>query len=345
MIYRQPRVDEQDAYDALVKHPLQSRAWGDFRETTGVSVHRLIGFEGSRPSAQMQVTFHSIPKTPYTIGYYPKGVWPDEVAMAALRELGKREKAILIKLEPDVASPPNSEEDLNRLKQFLSDHGAQIGRALFTPYTFVIDLTQTEEALIAKMKNKTRYNIKVALKHGVQILEDNSDQGFKQYLTLLAETTKRQQFYAHTKNYQLGMWQKMHGAGIAHLLKAEYQGKVLATWVVFKFQDRLFYPYGASSREHREVMASNLLMWEAMRFGKRLGCKTFDLWGALGPEPDPKDPWLGFHRFKEGYGGAYTHFVGTYDLVIDPMMYRLFRIGDRWRWRLLRFKSKLPLIN
>lgn len=345
MIYRQPRVDEQTVYDKLVKHPLQSRAWGDFRESTGVVVQRLIGFEGNRTTNQIQVTFHPIPRLPYTVGYYPKGVWPDDVAMAALMELGKREKAIFIKLEPDVSQPPYSESQIKVLQDYLTSHGCEAGRPLFTPHTFIIDLTKTENELISLMKTKTRYNVKVAMKHGVEVVEDSTERGFSEYLKLLALTTKRQQFFAHTQQYQRSMWKYMRGAGLAHLLKAVYQGKTLAAWVVFHFNDRLFYPYGASSREHREVMASNMMMWETIRFGKRIGCTTFDLWGALGPNPDPHDPWYGFHKFKEGYGGVQAQFVGTYDLVIDPIMYKLFRIGDRWRWRLLRMKSKLPLVN
>ena len=97
MIYRKPRLDEEVAYEALAAHPLQSKAWGDFRESTGVAVERLIGFDEKALVSQMQITFHPIPKLPYCVGYYPKGKWPDEVALAALKELGKREKAILIK--------------------------------------------------------------------------------------------------------------------------------------------------------------------------------------------------------------------------------------------------------
>ncbi|OGV96602.1 hypothetical protein A2W24_01420 [Microgenomates group bacterium RBG_16_45_19] len=341
MIYRKPRLDEEAAYDRLVKHPLQSRAWGNFRENNGVSLERLIGFEGNRMINQMQVTFHPIPKLPYMIGYYPKGSWPDESALQALKEIGKREKAIFVKLEPDVSVPPYQETDLNQLQEFLLKHGCRSGRPLFTPYSFIIDLTKSEDELIVEMKAKTRYNVKVAMKHGVQVVEDSSDQGFNEYLELLSLTTKRQKFFAHTQQYQRQMWQHMKGAGMAHLLKATYQGETMVVWVLFKLGQRLFYPYGASSRKHREVMASNLLMWEAMRWGKKSGCTSFDLWGSLGPQADPKDPWYGFHKFKEGYGGILAKFVGSYDLVIDAKLYKLFRIGDRWRWQWLRFKSKL----
>ncbi len=82
------------------------------------------------------------------------------------------------------------------------------------------------------------------------------------------------------------------------------------------------------------------MMWEVIKFGKKLGLKTFDMWGALGENPDSKDPWYGFHRFKEGYGGKLVEFVGSYDLVIQPFLYQLYKVLDIFRWKLLRF-SKL----
>lgn len=343
MIYRQPRIDERRLFDRLASHPLQSWAWGDFRTQTNVQVERLCGFDQSNPVASLQVTFHPIPKLPYTIGYFPKGNMPDEAQLQALKDLGKRKKAIFIKLEPNITTPPHEESALEDLRQFLTNHGCQRGRALFTPYSFVLDLTKSTEELMAGLKSKSRYNLKLAQNHGIQICEDSTPQGFNQYLELLEQTTKRQQFYAHTKNYHTTMWQTMFGANIAHIFKAEYQGQVLAAWVVFLFNNRLYYPYGASSRDHRDKMPSYLLMWEVIQWGKRMGCTSFDMWGALGPEPNPKDPWFGFHRFKSGFGAVLTQSVGSYDLVIDHPLYSLYRIADRWRWRFLRFKSKFSL--
>lgn len=345
MIYRKPREDEYTIFDQLANHPLQSKAWGDFRQDTGVKVRRLIGFDGADQIAQMQVTFHPIPKFPYTIGYYPKGRWPDEIQLQALLELGKEEKAIAIKMEPDVSMPPHNHADIAGLRSLLLENSCQKGRSLFTPHTFTIDLTQSEDQLLTNMKSKTRYNLKVAQKHGVEVVEDSTQAGFDDYLRLLELTTKRQGFYAHTKEYQQKMWTHMSQAGIARILKAIYQGQVVTAWILFVFKDKLYYPYGASSREHTKVMASNIVMWEAIRYGQKLGLKTFDLWGSLGPNPDPKDPWYGFHRFKQGYGGTLTEFVGTYDLVVNPQVYSLYRIADRWRWRLLRLKSKLSFIH
>jgi lipid II:glycine glycyltransferase (peptidoglycan interpeptide bridge formation enzyme) len=343
MIYRKPRANEEGIYEKLSEHPLQSVAWGKFRETTGVVSERLIGFEVNEPVAQMQITFHPVPKLPYTIGYYPKGKWPDEVALQALRDLGKQQKALFIKLEPDVSAPPLKPTDVEGLRDFFEKQELVKGKPLFTPYSFILDLTKSEEELLGLMKSKTRYNIRVAQKHGVTITEDSTEQGFEAYLQLLKLTTKRQQFYAHTENYQRSMWQFMGKAGVARIFKAVYQGEVVVAWVVFVYRDRLFYPYGASSRKHRNVMASNLLMWEVIRYGKSLGLTSFDMWGSLGPNPNPKDPWYGFHTFKEGYGAPLAEFVGTYDLVLDYPKYKLYTLAEKWRWKWLKLRAALPI--
>ena len=89
-------------------------------------------------------------------------------------------------------------------------------------------------------------------------------------------------------------------------------------------------------------MPSYAMMWEAIQFGKKQGCKLFDLWGTPGSDPSPNDPWFGFHRFKLGFGAKLVEFVGTYDLVIDHRLYPLLNLGNAMRWKLLRLKAKLP---
>jgi lipid II:glycine glycyltransferase (peptidoglycan interpeptide bridge formation enzyme) len=213
---------------------------------------------------------------------------------------------------------------------------------MFTRYSFVIDLNQSEDQLMANLKSKTRYNVRLAQTSGVTVTEDNSKEAFEDYIRLWKQTTRRQAFYAHDETYHRKMWTHMRRDQIAHLLKAVYQGETLAVWIVFVMSGVLYYPYGASSRKHKDVMANNLLAWEAIRFGKGLGCHRFDMWGSLGPNPDQKDPWYGFHRFKEGYGGQLMEFVGTYDYVADPQRYLVFTKIDNLRWKFLRLRSKLP---
>ena len=87
-------------------------------------------------------------------------------------------------------------------------------------------------------------------------------------------------------------------------------------------------------------MASNLMMWEVIKFGKKLGLKKFDMWGALEPNPDTNDPWYGFHKFKQGYGAEHIEFIGSYDLVINPLLYQIYKVTDKLRWFILKIKSK-----
>jgi len=342
----------------MSNHPLQSPEWKTFREKTGVKVVRESNFQ--------LTTIHKIPYLPFTIGYLPKGPMPTEEMLAELLKIGKKEKCIFIQLEPNVV--------LNRHSGERSDSRIDSGQArmtdlkpsfhpLFTKYTFILDLTKSEEELLKDMHPKTRYNIRVAQKHGVEIVEDNSDKAFEDYLKLTRETTSRQGFYAHTEKYHRLMWEtlkvpsfrhsgkpkahpesdsgqaRMTNRLSAHLLLAKYKDEVLAAWILFVYDDTLYYPYGASSSKHRETMASNLMMWEAIRFGKKLGLKKFDIWGALGNDPDPKDPWYGFHRFKQGYGPKHIEFIGSFDLVINPILYQIYKLADHLRWVYLRFKK------
>lgn len=305
---------------------MQSSEWGEFRKLTGVKV----ACEGG-----IQVTIHKIPYTPWNIGYAPKGPMPTPEQATSLKKIAEQYNCIFIKCEPKV------EVIGDRLKkeESLVNLGFVEGRSLFTKHNFVLDVTPTEEELLASFKQKTRYNIKVAEKRGVTVEIDNSEKAFERYLELTEETTKRQGFYAHSSNYHRKMWEVLHPAGIAHLLVAKYQGEIITTWVLFKFNDTLYYPYGASTREHREVMANNLVMWETIRLAKKWGLKYVDMWGALGPEPDKSDPWYGFHTFKSGYGARHVEYIGTWDYVSKPVLYKLYRIGENLRWWWLRTKK------
>ena len=276
---------------------------------------------------------------------------PEEEQLQALRNLGKKEQAIFIKLEPNISQKIGNPSAHQDIKQFLSQNQAVPGRPLFTKYSFILDLSSSEEQLFNQLDSKTRYNVKLASKKGVQIFENSSEAGIEEYIKILEETTKRQGFYAHTPDYFRKMWQIMGQSGILHIFNAVYEKQILVSWIVFVFNGVLYYPYGASRREHREVMASNLMMWEMIRFGQKMNCHKFDMWGALGPEPDEQDPWFGFHKFKKGYGGDLHEFLGTYDLVLAPIWYQLF-INLKKEWEehaghrsMNKFRSLVNYLN
>lgn len=315
----------KEQFNRVSVHPLQSWEWGDFREKAGNKIVRLGVFDGNTLKEALTTIFSKIPYSNLKIGTLIKGPKPTKEILEALKKLAKEENAIFIKLEPNVVKSNN-----NSIIQLLKKHGAVQGKRLFTPTTFWIDLTKSEEELLASFHPKTRYNIRLAQKQGVEIVEDNSEKAFEKYWQLTKETTLRQGFYTHTERYHRLMWESLHPVGIAHLLTARYKGEIITTWIVFVWHDFLYYPYGASTEKYKKVMANNLMMWEAIRFGKKLGLKTFDLWG--------REEGRGFTRFKEGYSPKVVEFLGTWDLITNPL-YWPYRTAEFFRWILLRAKA------
>lgn len=334
--------ENKTLFNKSVSHPLQSFEWGEFRQNSGVKVIRRGIIQKNKISNAYQLTIHTAPLG-LKIGYLPKGGLPNRDMIGDLIFIGKQRGLVYILLEPNVAN-----------EQWSIVNGQPLGlkpsfHPLFTKYTFILDLTKSEEELLAQMHPKTRYNIKVAQKHEVRISEDNSDNAFDTYWRLTEETTKRQGFYAHDRNYHKKMWETIKPNGkwsmindqlSGHLFIAKYKGEILTTWVVFVFKNTLYYPYGASSKNYPEVMANNLMMWEVIKWGKNNGLKKFDMWGSLSENPDTSDPWFGFHRFKKGYGGKLVEFAGSFDLVINQPIYMLAEMVDKLRWTYLDLKRK-----
>ncbi len=337
----------------LATHPLQTSYWGKFREDWGNEVlYTKYGL----------ITVHRLPFTDRRIGMFIKGPVPTKTMLDDLKKIAKEKNLIFIKMEPNhavtVNSEPfsvirkirtkksehgtrNTENSSDKLIKLLPDNGAVPGKTLFTPTTFWIDLTKGEGEMMKNFSSKTRYNIRYAQRKGVEVAEDNSEEAFERYLKLMRKTVERQGFYAHTEKYHRLMWKHFNGkrntengTPIARLLTAKYKKEILTTWIVFVWKDFLYYPYGASSMKHKNLQANSLMMWEAIRFGKKLGSKTFDLWG--------REPGKGFTKFKEGFNPQVIEFLGTWDLPVSSLYYP-FRAADFLRWKYLRLKGKLRI--
>ncbi len=297
-------------------HPLQTKAWEEFRKNTGNEVTRIDG---------NLLTLHKIPFLNKKIAIFEKGPAPTSKMLSELKTFGKKNNLIFIKLEPNIVFDQKS-------VALLRAAGAIKGKTLFTPTTFWIDLTKSEDELLKSFGSKTRYNIRLAEKRGVIVTEDNSDEAFEKYLELTKETTARDKFFAHSEKYHRLLWETLKKAGIAHMLVAKYNKEIVVTWMLFVHDGFLYYPYGASTHKYKNVMAPNLMMWEAIKFGKKMGLKTFDLWG--------REEGKGFTKFKEGYNPKVVEFLGTWDLVINKNLYYVYLIMEKFRWIILRFKSK-----
>ncbi|MFA6533134.1 MAG: peptidoglycan bridge formation glycyltransferase FemA/FemB family protein [Patescibacteria group bacterium] len=303
-------------------HPLQSEDWANARKQMGIETINLEGF---------LLTFHKIPYTNFKIGYLPRSKMPNKKNLQKLYEFGKKNKAIFIKIEPNVEK--NSKLEIQSSNLVKSPH------PLFPAWTQILDLTKSEDELLKSFHSKTRYNIRLAEKKGVTVREESSNSGFEEFSKLYFETTKRQKYFGHNYQYHKTVWNNLKNK-TSHILIAYYNDIPLAAYQLWYLDGVIYYVYGGTSELHRNLMASNLLMWEAIRLGKKLGAEKFDMWGSLGPNYDTDDPWSGFTRFKEGYATKFTEFIGSYDLVINPLLYKIYNFIYSLREVFLKIRSR-----
>jgi lipid II:glycine glycyltransferase (peptidoglycan interpeptide bridge formation enzyme) len=300
-------------------HIVQSNAWGEVKSKIGTPAARV---------GDVQFTLHKLPLLPFNVGYCPK-VDVGKIDWEKLKEAGKQHRCIFIKIEP------NQQFD-DRLTQQLRP-----SKPIFATQTILLDITKPEEELLKNMKSKTRYNVRLAQRKGVVVEEREDDDALKIFLRLQRETAKRQGFFVHPDSYYRTVWEVLHPKGMAYLLIANVQKEPVVAWMLLEHDQTLYYPYGGSSTKYRNYMPSNLMMWEAIKLGKKLGCKVFDMWGAT---DDKTDPWYGFTRFKLGFGGYLVSFPGAYDLILNPYLYYPFIAADRLRWIFLELRRKFSAI-
>jgi lipid II:glycine glycyltransferase (peptidoglycan interpeptide bridge formation enzyme) len=207
--------------------------------------------------------------------------------------------------------------------------------------TALLDLRADEYALLAGMKPKWRYNIRLARRRGV-IVREGTVEDLPAFYALYQETGARDGFLVRPFGYYEQTWRTFMEPGdasapAAHLLLAEVEGEVVAGLILFCFGSRAWYLYGASSDRQRQLMPNHLLQWEAMRLARDRGCEWYDLWGA--PDVlDESDPMWGVWRFKEGFGACFTPHIGAWDYPVSRARYWAYaslmpRVLDRMRAR------------
>jgi lipid II:glycine glycyltransferase (peptidoglycan interpeptide bridge formation enzyme) len=205
----------------------------------------------------------------------------------------------------------------------LSPHNIQ------PPRTIIVDLRGSEEEILARMKQKCRYNIRLAEKKGVTVRAWDNIPAFHKMMLV---TGGRDNFGVHSLEYYRRAYELFHPTGMAELLVAEFEGKPLAALMVFARRRRAWYIYGASTDEERNRMPTYLLQWEAMRWARSKGAEEYDLWGV----PDEEEATLeanfetrhdglwGVYRFKRGFGGELKRSQQAVDRVYNPLLYKLY---------------------
>jgi lipid II:glycine glycyltransferase (peptidoglycan interpeptide bridge formation enzyme) len=276
-----------------------------------------------------------VSRLPFSILYVPKGPNLDysnaalrRVTLAQLEQIARREKAIFVKIDPDVVYAwgidetrvsPNGKKFVEELRErgwrYSSDQ-------IQFRNTVELDLRRDESELLAAMKQKTRYNIRLAGRKGVKI-RLGSVGDFPMIAAMYMETATRDHFAVRPVDYYLDAWQSFHSAGMAQPFIAEYEEEPIAAIIIIRYGNKATYMYGASTNKERRLMPNHLLQWEAIRWAQTKGCEVYDFWGAPDDFND-SDPLWGVGRFKDGFKGQVVRHIGAWDYPARPFWYWIY---------------------
>ncbi len=301
-------------------HLLQSVAWGELKAAFGWHCERLQMGEGG---AQMLFRRLAPGMTLAYVALGPVGDWLPGF-LPALDDLSRSRGAFALKVEPDA-------EDDAALRTALARAGfAPSPQTIQPPRTLLVDLSGEESDLLARMNQKTRYNIGLAARREVRV-EPWGD--LKAFGEMMQTTAARDRFGAHHPDYYRRAHELFNPQGDCALLVARVGGDPVAALMVFARGQRAWYLYGASTERERGRMPNHLLQWEAMRWARRRGCAVYDLWGVPDEGLDTleagfagrSDGLWGVYRFKRGFGGRLVRSVGAWDRAYNRPLYGLYR--------------------
>jgi peptidoglycan pentaglycine glycine transferase (the first glycine) len=314
----------------LEKHPnahiLQTKLWGEFKADFG---WKPVYIQSNDSGAQ--ILFRKLPFG-FSLGYIPKGpVGPfnKELFNEVIQQCN-HERAIGLYLEPDSWEKEFDPKVLLDLEFEKSKISIQPIRTIF------INLEGKEEDLLERMRQKTRYNIRLAQKKGITV---ETSEDIELFVRLIKQTSVRDQFNVHDPGYYRAVFKKFSKVNQCKLLIAKYNNHPIAGLMLFYHGNRAWYFYGASSDEERNRMPAYLLQWEAMLFAARNGCTEYDLWGVPDHDEDflelnftSRDDGLwGVYRFKRGFGGKVVRSAGVFEKEIKPFLFKSYQVAINLR--------------
>ena len=328
-------------------HVLQTWEWGEFKRiTTGWQPLRLAFRQDGQIVALASVGVRRV--GPLRVMYITKGPAlaydNHDLCSAVLEELqtlARRQFAVWLKIDPDVIAAtgvPGEPDDIpdptgQHVLFSLRGNGWRFSSdQVQFRNTITLDLTQSEDALLAAMSQNTRRKIRTAEKKGVTV-RPGTLADLPILYDLYRTTGQRDDFLIRPFDYYRFAWQTMIEAGLAHPLIAEAEGQPIAHVILFHFGRKCWYFYGASANEERQRMPNYLLQWEAIRWAKAQGYATYDLWGAPDVFAESDSMW-GVYEFKRGFRGTVTRHIGAWDYAPYPPLYDIYtRLWPRLlRW-------------
>ena len=238
---------------------------------------------------------------------------------------GKKNHGYMLRIDPPILAGDTKFASLAVKKGF--SISSEAGFGTYQPKNvYQTDLTgMTEETLMQSFHQKTRYNIRLAIRKGVTVRE-GTVADVPVFHDMLKDTGKRDGFTVHPQSFYTEFMEAMPEN--AHLFIAEVEGKAVAGTMEVIQGDKAWYVYGGSYVEHRNLMPNYLLQWEMMRAGLNSGCTLYDFRGVEG-FPTEDNPKYGLHRFKQGFNSNFVEYVGQMDLIISKFSYNLVRVVQR----------------
>jgi peptidoglycan pentaglycine glycine transferase (the first glycine) len=326
---------------------LHDWAWADVAAFDGQPQRRFVAEEDGRVVAiaaaqarrlPMGRSFWYVPHGPVLDYGNPRAAeWLRAMAIG-LREAARRERVIAIKLEPRLERGSPQCRALHRLRH--EPATLQVGQ------TRLVELTD-DEAMLAGFDKDTRYAVRRAEREGVSVtpVADAGDlHAIDALHGLVMETQRRAGFPKPSLQRYRAAWRGLASAGRATIFEARRGEKLLASGMLVVEGDRSFYLFAGSRREEKgepKHYASYALQWAMMRHARDAGCRVHDLWGVAPEDATPDHAWYGVGLFKKGFGGRAVTWAGSWDIVVDPTLYRMRRMVGQGRGFLRRAASRL----
>ncbi|MFC1640640.1 lipid II:glycine glycyltransferase FemX [Patescibacteria group bacterium] len=326
---------EREALNTFVSknprgHLLQSYEWGVFQKEFGERVHRV----GITDNGEL-VAAATLIRKDFGFGknylYCPRGPIVKEgtqeeavpLLMKEIDDVAKIEGAMFLRANPEYTEKPG----------WMKGWEVALGQ-LEPKKTILVDLVQSEDELLAAMKSKTRYNIRLAAKKGVTVESGTSSELLKIFIELNKKTAARDKFTPHSDDYyekQISGLAKTGQIKI-YVAFADIDGTKtpIAANINTFFGRRATYVHGTSADVGRNLMPTFALQWQAIQDAKNAGKTEYDFWG-IADSDDPNHPWAGITRFKQGFAGNVVQYIGAYDLVFHKIWYTLYKVSKKVR--------------
>ena len=257
-----------------------------------------------------------------------------------LKELAKKYNAFTLRMEPDIKSNDEEfKEIIQNLGFKINDKGKNFSDGVQPRYVFRLDLKdKTEDQIFSEFHQKTRYNIRLAGKKGVEIREGTKED-LKAFHEIMKVTGKRDNFMIRPLSYFEKMYDEL-APNHLKLMMAYYNNEPISGIIDIIYGNKIWYLYGASSNEHRNLMPNYLLQWEMIKYSIEQKKVMYDFRGVTGIV-DEKDPHYGLYKFKKGFNAEFTEFVGEVYINFKPVVYKLYKVSEKIYKNLAELKGKL----